>query len=108
MRNSPKQWGECFSALPDSCNKIFDHIGVWVSFSEPWYILIIGCLLFIIFSKKLTLKNKIFAFSLVCGHLVFLFYEGVARYSHGIWLASFILCLPIIKQKIIHTYKMIR
>lgn len=108
MRNSPEQWRECFNALPDSCNKIFDHIGVWVSFSEPWYILIIGCLLFIIFSKKLTLKNKIFAFSLVCGHLVFLFYEGVARYSHGIWLASFILCLPIIKQKIIHTYKMIR
>ena len=108
MRNGPEQWRECFSTFPDSCNKIVDHIGVWISFTEPWYILIIGCLLFIIFSKKLTFKNKIFAFSLVCGHLVFLFYEGVARYSHGIWLASFILCLPIIKQRIINTYKMIK
>lgn len=103
MRNGPKKWLECFNEVSDTCINIVNHIGVWISYTEPWYILIIGCLLFIIFSKKLTFKNKIFAFSLMCGHLVFLFYEGVARYSHGIWLASFILCLPIIKKGIIHT-----
>ena len=108
MRNGPEKWLECFNSAPGACNNIYNHIGIWVSYTEPWYIMIIGCLLFIIFNKKLTFKNKIFAFSLICGHLVFLFYEGVARYSHGIWLASFILCLPIIKKRIIHTYKKIQ
>ena len=37
--------------------------------------------------------------------LVFLFYEGVARYSHGIWLTSFILCLPLIKEGMTNAYK---
>ena len=105
MRNGPTKWLECINAFPEKCHHIMNHIGVWVSYTEPWYILIIGCLIYIIFSKQLTFNNKIFAFSLVCGHLVFLFYEGVARYSHGIWLMSFIISLPIIKEKVINTYK---
>ena len=105
MRNSPEKWLECFNLVPNACNDIYNHIGIWVSYTEPWYIFIIGCLLFIIFSKKLSFKNKIFAFSLICGHLVFLFYEGVARYSHGIWLTSFILCLPLIKEGMTNAYK---
>ena len=108
MRNGPNKWLECFHNFPESCNHIVNHIGVWVSYTEPWYIFILGCLIYIIFSKQLSFKNKIFAFSLISGHLVFLFYEGVARYSHGIWLASFMLTLPIIKRKVIKTYNIIR
>lgn len=108
MRNGPEKWYDCFSTLSYSCYDIANHISIWASYNEPWYIFIIGCLLYIIFSKNIDYKNKIFAFSIICGHLVFFFYEGVARYSHGIWMISFILCLPIIKKRIIHTYKMIQ
>ena len=108
MRNGPTKWLECFHNFPESCNHIVNHIGIWVSYTEPWYIFILGCLIYIVFSKQLSFKNKIFAFSLISGHLVFLFYEGVARYSHGIWLTSFMLTLPIIKKKVIKTYNIIR
>jgi hypothetical protein len=76
-----------------------------VSYTEPWYIAIILCLLFIIFSKNINFIEKLLAISLISGHAVFLFYEGVARYSHGIWLASFLLCLPIFKNSLIPFYK---
>ena len=57
MRNSPEKWLECFNLVPNACNDIYNHIRIWVSYTEPWYIFIIGCFLFIIFSKKLSFKN---------------------------------------------------
>ena len=53
----------------------------------------------------MNIIEKLLAVSLIAGHLVFLFYEGVARYSHGIWLLSFILCLPVLKNKLKYFYK---
>ena len=105
MRNGPEQWYNCLSSFSYSCNQITNHISIWVSYTEPWYIVIILCLLFIIFSKNINFIEKLLAISLITGHAVFLFYEGVARYSHGIWLASFMLCLPIFKNRLIPFYK---
>ena len=105
MRNSPEQWYNCLSSFSHSCSQITNHISIWVSYTEPWYIAIILCLLFIIFSKNINFIEKLLAISLISGHAVFLFYEGVARYSHGIWLTSFLLCLPIFKNSLIPFYK---
>ena len=105
MRNGPEKWNNCLSSLSDSCNQVIHHLSIWVSYTEPWYIIILLCLIFIIFNKKMNIIEKILAVSLIAGHLVFLFYEGVARYSHGIWLLSFILCLPVLKNKLKYFYK---
>ena len=101
MRNGSEQWYNCLSSLSDSCSQVINHISIWVSYTEPWYIVILLCLLFIIINKKINFIDKLLAISLISGHLVFLFYEGVARYSHGIWLTSFMLCLPILKNQLI-------
>ncbi|MBT4109608.1 MAG: hypothetical protein HOE34_05680, partial [Pelagibacterales bacterium] len=100
MRNNPEKWYNCLSSFSDSCNQVANHISIWVSYTEPWYIIILLCLLFIILNKKMNFIDKLLAISLISGHFVFLFYEGVARYSHGIWLTSFILCLPILKNQL--------
>ena len=105
MRNGPEKWNNCLSSLSDSCNQVIHHLSIWVSYTEPWYIIILLCLIFIIFNKKMNIIEKLLAVSLIAGHLVFLFYEGVARYSHGIWLLSFILCLPVLKNKLKYFYK---
>ena len=105
MRNGPEKWNNCLSTLSDSCNQVIHHLSIWVSYTEPWYIVILLCLIFIIFNKKMNIIEKLLAVSLIAGHLVFLFYEGVARYSHGIWLLSFILCLPVLKNKLKYFYK---
>ena len=105
MRNGPEKWNNCLSSLSDSCNQVIHHLSIWVSYTEPWYIVILLCLIFIIFNKKMNIIEKLLAVSLIAGHLVFLFYEGVARYSHGIWLLSFILCLPVLKNKLKYFYK---
>ena len=105
MRNGPEKWNNCLSSLSDSCNQVIHHLSIWVSYTEPWYIIILLCLIFIIFNKKMSIIEKLLAASLIAGHLVFLFYEGVARYSHGIWLLSFILCLPVLKNKLKYFYK---
>ena len=100
MRNSPEKWHNCLTSFSDSCNQVANHISIWVSYTEPWYIIILLCLLFIILNKKMNFIDKLLAISLISGHFVFLFYEGVARYSHGIWLTSFILCLPILHNQL--------
>ena len=105
MRNGPEKWNNCLSSLSDSCTQVIHHLSIWVSYTEPWYIVILLCLIFIIFNKKMNIIEKLLAVSLIAGHLVFLFYEGVARYSHGIWLLSFILCLPVLKNKLKYFYK---
>ena len=105
MKNSPEYWYNCLSSLSNSCNYVINHISIWISYTEPWYIIVLACLFYILFNKSISIRNKLFAFSLIFGHLVFLFYEGVPRYSHGIWLISFILCLPIFKNGIINIYK---
>ena len=105
MRIGPEKWNTCLSSLSDSCNQVIHHLGVWVSYTEPWYIVILICLVVITFNKKMNFIEKLLAISLISGHLVFLFYEGVARYSHGIWLSSFILCLPILKNQLKYFYR---
>lgn len=105
MRNSPEHWYVCLSSLSSSCDDVIKHISIWISYTEPWYIIVLACLFYIIFNKSVSFRYKLFAFSLIFGHLVFLFYEGVPRYSHGIWLISLILCLPIFKNGIINIYR---
>ena len=105
MRNGPEKWNNCLNSLSDSCNQVINHLSIWVSYTEPWYIIILLCLVFILFNKQMNFIEKLLAISLISGHLVFLFYEGVARYSHGIWLSSFILCLPVLKNQLKYFYK---
>ena len=101
MRNGPEIWNNCIQSIPGSCQQILHHINIWVSFTEPWYLIILACLLYIIFNNKSFIIDRIISVSLISGHLVFLFYEGVARYSHGIWLLSFIISLPVLKNNFI-------
>jgi len=98
MRNGPEIWMECFHASKSACNQIIEHIGIWISYKEPWYIVTFLFLWIVVFNKKFSYFEKILATSMLAGHAVFLFYEGVARYSHGIWIISFLLFIPIINK----------
>jgi hypothetical protein len=89
---------ECFHASKSACNQIIEHIGIWISYKEPWYIVTFLFLWIVVFNKKFSYFEKILATSMLAGHAVFLFYEGVARYSHGIWIISFLLFIPIINK----------
>ena len=112
MPNHPDIWIDCFNSSEIACSRIIDHIGIWISYKEPWYILIFLLLWIIIFHKNSSYFEKILATSMIAGHLQFLFYEGVARYSHGIWLISFLTCIPIICNtvwpRIDKVYKLIK
>ena len=55
MRNGPEKWNNCLNSLSDSCNQVINHLSIWVSYTEPWYIIILLCLVFIIFNKKMNL-----------------------------------------------------
>ena len=98
MRNGPDIWMECFHSSKIACNQILEHISIWISYKEPWYIVTFLFLWIVVFNKKFSYFEKIFATSMIAGHAVFLFYEGVARYSHGIWIISFLLSIPIISK----------
>ncbi len=100
MRNSPERWYDCINYQSSACTQIFNHIDIWISYKEPWYILIFLCVIYILLAKSTSYKNKIIAAAILSGHFVFLFYEGVARYSHGVWLLSFLLSLPILSNLI--------
>ena len=49
--------------------------------------------------KKIDYEYKIITLSLLIGHSVFIFYEGVPRYTYGLWFLSFIMMLVFIKEK---------
>ena len=100
MRNGPDIWMECFYSSKIACNQILEHINIWISYKEPWYIVTFLFLWIVVFNKKFSYFEKIFATSMITGHAVFLFYEGVARYSHGIWVISFLLSIPVISKLI--------
>ena len=100
MRNSPDIWLECLTSNQSTCYDIISHLQIWISYKEPWYVVIFLLLWFIVFNSKTIFFERILAISMLAGHLVFLFYEGVARYSHGIWIISFLVCIPYIQKNI--------
>ena len=111
MRNSPDIWLECLTSNQSTCYDIISHLQIWISYKEPWYVVIFLLLWLIAFNSKTIFFERILAISMLTGHLVFLFYEGVARYSHGIWIISFLVCIPYIQNnmwpKIIKNSKII-
>ena len=100
MRNSPDIWFECLTSNQSTCYDIISHLQIWISYKEPWYVVIFLLLWLIAFNSKTIFFERILAISMLTGHLVFLFYEGVARYSHGIWIISFLVCIPYVQNNI--------
>ncbi len=86
--------------------KIVHHLRTYIKPYEFWFIITLLNLPIVIF-LRLNDKITILSLSLLLMHSTYLFFQGVPRYSLGVWLISFIVLIysiyhfyyPLIKAK---------